>query len=530
MKHGSFYLLAAMLSPIGLLAQSLDPVVSAEPEPIKLSFPLTGPDESASDFINFETPQVHPLDLSPGGSQLAACNTPDVRVEIFSLIKGLPQHQLSLAVGVDPVTVRYRNDDELWVVNQISDSISVISVSAAAVMRTLPTLDKPADVLFPPGSGKAFVTCGTDNAVLVFDLNALDAPPERLDIQGEEPRALALSPDGKTVYAAIFESGNGTTILAGGQEDGEMISYPPTNVVSDPRGPYGGVNPPPNLNEVIVPRPPLDSLPEDRPLVSLIVKRDGEGRWMDDNQGDWSRFIDGDLAPLSGRPEGWELVDNDLAMIDVATHEISYAGGLMNIGMALGVNPVTGQVAVVGTDAKNEVRFEFNLNTVFHEVVVGIVDPVNGEENRVEDLNPQISGPVSDANGDPKSFSPKARRYMALGEPRGIVYHPDGKKAYITGRGSHMVIVIDEEGNRLTPTNPIEVGKGPTGMVIDGEGSRLYVLNRFENSISTVDLEEEAELEETSFFDPTPENIKIGRHHFYDTQTNSIFGHASCAS
>jgi DNA-binding beta-propeller fold protein YncE len=62
----------------------------------------------------------------------------------------------------------------------------------------------------------AGVSCSQANTVLVFDPNDLAASPQRLTIDGEDPRAMAVSADGSEVYVAIFESGNATTILGGG--------------------------------------------------------------------------------------------------------------------------------------------------------------------------------------------------------------------------------------------------------------------------------------------------------------------------
>ena len=38
-----------------------------------------------STFVNFETPQVHPLALTQSGSRLLAANTADYRLEVFDV-------------------------------------------------------------------------------------------------------------------------------------------------------------------------------------------------------------------------------------------------------------------------------------------------------------------------------------------------------------------------------------------------------------------------------------------------------------
>src|SRR4051812_29571740 len=73
-------------------------------------------------FVNWETPHVHPLDLTPDRSRLLAVNTPDARVEVFDVTGAVPVKLDSFAVGVDPVSVRARTNAEIWVVNQLSDS------------------------------------------------------------------------------------------------------------------------------------------------------------------------------------------------------------------------------------------------------------------------------------------------------------------------------------------------------------------------------------------------------------------------
>ena len=74
-----------------------------------------------SPFVNFETPQIHPVDISSDKTTLAVCNTAAAQLELFIISSGNPLPMASVAVGYDPVTVRFRNNNEAWVVNHISD-------------------------------------------------------------------------------------------------------------------------------------------------------------------------------------------------------------------------------------------------------------------------------------------------------------------------------------------------------------------------------------------------------------------------
>src|SRR5262245_38838107 len=100
----------------------------------------------AGSFVNFETPPVQPIALSPDASRLAVCNLDDGGLELFDLSSGTSVPLGSVPVGIDPVSVRFRTAAEAWVVNHISDTISIVDVQARRVVATLQTLNTPADV------------------------------------------------------------------------------------------------------------------------------------------------------------------------------------------------------------------------------------------------------------------------------------------------------------------------------------------------------------------------------------------------
>jgi len=477
-----------------------------------LSAPL-----AAQSFVNWETAHVHPLATTPDGSRLLAVNTPDDRLEVFDLSGGGVVPLGAVPVGLDPVSVRARNDGEAWVVNHVSDSVSIVDLGTMRVVATLDTDDEPADVVFAGTPERAFVSCSQANTLLVFDPLVPSAPPAVVPIAGEDPRALARSADGAEVYVAIFESGNGSTILGGGST--VAGAFPP-NVVGDPAGPYGGQNPPPNAGAAF--DPPIDAALPTPPEVGLIVKKDDDGSWMDDNGGDWTAFVSGAQAAASGRPAGWDLPDRDVAIVDAGTLAVSYATRCMNACMALAVNPANDEVTLVGTDGINEVRFEPVLTGVFGRVLMARIDAAAPATLAVTDLNPHLDYTVSTL--------PQAERDKSLGDPRGIVWNASGTRAYVTGMGSNNVVVVDATGARAGLSDTIEVGEGPTGVVLDAARERLYVLDRFEAAVSVVDTVTETETARVPFHDPTPAAIRTGRRHLYDTHETSGLGQVACAT
>src|SRR5205807_10287504 len=116
-----------------------------------------------------------------------------------------------------------RTANEIWVVNEESDSVSIVSLSQGIVIDTLYVKDEPADVVF--AGGKAFVSAARKNQIAVFDANSRILLTN-IVLFGENPRALAVSTNGTKVYAAFALSGNRTTIVPANQAPAQP---PPTN-------------------------------------------------------------------------------------------------------------------------------------------------------------------------------------------------------------------------------------------------------------------------------------------------------------
>ena len=485
-----------------------------------LGLSLTG-SASAGDppsFVNFESPHVHPLELTPDGSKLLAVNTSDQRLEVFTLSSALdgsvPEWTDSIAVGLEPVSVRARTDNEVWVVNQVSDTLSVVDLSLGQVVRTIETGDEPADVVFAGAPERAFVSASGADQIWVHSL--ADGQATVIDLEGDHPRALAT--DGSKVSVAILRSGNNTTILGGGNVVGDLgpDGYPP-NIAEAAAGPYGGTNPPPNAGDGF--EPPQRVGNPSPPRVPHIVRKRSDGQWTDDNGGNWTSVVSGAQASLSGRVPGWDLLDHDLAVIDATTLDVSYAKGLTHLGLALAQRS-DGRLTLVGQDAINEIRFEPNLAGRFVRVELKIVDPGDLGTATSVDLNPHL---------DYQSATlPVSERAQTLADPRSIVWNADGSAGFIAGMGSGSVIRINGAGARVG--SPIDVAPGPTGLALDAAAGSLYVLGRFGSQVQRIDVQTSTVTSTVSFYDPTPEAARAGRRNFYDARETSGTGLVSCAS
>ena len=442
-------------------------------------------------FVNFESPQIHPIDVTPDGSMVLVANTADNRLEILDRsVEGQLKVRANVPVGLEPVTVRALDDATAWVVNHLSDSVSIVDLVEARLIATLRTGDEPADVVFAGSPLRAFVSISQENRIMVFDPADPSLPAVSVPVEGQEPRALAT--DGSNVFAAIFEAGNLTTILS------ELV------VASD-LNPYpGNPNPPPNAGMGF--DPPMNPALTDAPNVSVIVRRDENGAWLDDNGGDWSAAVD------------WDLHGHGVMVMDPDSLATSYRTGLPTTNMACAPRP-SGGVVVVGTEAFNEVRFEPNLAGRFIRVEGAIVGPRPKGGVVRRDLNPHLeySGPTI----------PFAERVRSIGDPRGVVCSPDGSEVWVSGMGSNNVVIHDANLDRL---DRLVVGNGPTGIAMDPTGSHVYVLNRFDATVTVLDRATRNQIGLLELFDPTPAFINDGRPFLYDTHLTSGLGHVSCAS
>ena len=507
------------------------PAASAAPVASDPRAAVPASDAQRSSFTLFESGQVRPLALSTDKQHLFAVNTPDNRLEVFRIRGNHLDHAASIPVGLEPVAVAVRGEREVWVVNHLSDSVSVIELDDDArsghVARTLLVGDEPRDIVFAgPGRRRAFITTahrGQNNPrdpqvttpgigradVWVFDADQLGdslggAPLTVVSLFTDTPRALAVTPDGTRVYAAGFHSGNQTTTI------GEPS-------IPDGFGPDG----------VVGPRSNADGVPA--PEVGEIVKWNGS-QWV--NSAGVPRI---DLVKFS-------LPDKDVFVIDAMAslpHPIAgSAGFFQHVGTILYsmvVNPANGKVYVANTDANNAERFEgpgifagHSLRGHLHESRITVLTPGGGVTPR--HLNKHIDfhhccAPV-----------PNAESARSLALPQGMAVTRNGATLYVAALGSDKVGVFSTaqlENDTFVPdtANQIHVtGGGPTGLVLDDDHRRLFVMTRFDDAISVIDTQTRRETAHVRMHNPEPRSIVVGRRFLYDASFSSAHGDSACAS
>ncbi len=209
----------------------------------------TGAARPASDYTLFEADPVRPVAVLGRSGLIAVTNTVDDYLELFQPEPGGVQPCGAVKVGMRPVAVAVVSESasaaELWVVNHLSDSISVVEVDTARcrgeVVETLQVGDEPRDVVVTrtrSGAPRVFVTTAhrgqhhplasaRDGSDLVLppadktvaglaDVTVFDPRGDRVtlgvvNLFTDTPRALAVGQG--AVYAAGFHTGNRTSVV-----------------------------------------------------------------------------------------------------------------------------------------------------------------------------------------------------------------------------------------------------------------------------------------------------------------------------
>ncbi|TAJ51429.1 MAG: hypothetical protein EPO48_13335, partial [Nevskiaceae bacterium] len=472
---------------------------------------------AAEPFTAFESAHVRPLALSADGSRLYAVNTPDNRLTVYRTTDAGLSLEAEIPVGLEPVAVALREHEgrtEAWVVNHLSDSISIVEINPdqpalSQVTRTLLVGDEPRDIVFAGARhDRAFITAahrgqnrpgdpqltteGIGRAdVWVFEAENLGAPLGGtpltiLELFGDTPRALAASPDGSTVYAAVFASGNQTTAI-------------PQPLVSNNGG---------------LPPPPEGSTP-DWPEVGLIVRL-RDGKWLDEIDRDWSAQVP------------FHLPDYDVFRIDANAEVPVEVGAIAGVGTViynLEVRPDNGKLYASNTEALNEQRFEPLLTGRFAPNRISVID---GDGVKAVHLNPHIDYSV------PTGLQVEVDQSLAT--PMQMQFSADGKTLYVAGFGSGKIGVFDSTAmeNGQAVKSLIQVGMGPSGLALDSAHDRLYVMNRLDQSISWIEHLSDPSARRVSSlalpYNPEPVSITLGRRFLYDASTTSGHGDVSCHS
>lgn len=422
-----------------------------------LLFSILIASNASAAYQHFEARQVHPLAMTPDGTRLVAVDSANARVTVFDLSSGTPVRFSQIPVGLEPASVRARTNDELWVVNEVGDSVSILSLSAGAVIDTLPVGDEPTDVVF--AAGKAYVACARSRQIRIFDASTR-AAAGTISLTGAYPHALAANADGSRLYTAFLQSGNRTTVIK---------------------------------REVAPPQPaPTNTALPAAPDTALIVAAND------------SRVTN-------------TILDNDVAEINTATDTVvRYVSDVGTNLFDIAARPGSDQIWVANTESLNLTRFEPTLRGHFADSRLSIITP---SLVTTVDLNPGIDyGTLPNPTAQATALAqPTSLVFSADGSIAWVAAFASDRLAKFDPVTGNVTARVDIRTGADTDASAM---RGPRGLVLDEVRGKLYSLNKFSSSLSVIDTNTLAVSSELALsgYDPMPTAIRAGRGFLFDAR------------
>lgn len=471
------------------------------------------------------SPQSNPMALSEDGTRLYVANTTSGTLSVLDVTNPLVPTELSqIRVGHDPTSVAVRpggvNGDELvFVVNHISDSISVVSRNQLAVVQTIQAFDadgvtqmnEPVGIAFT-SAARALVTLDEPNQVLTLDIDAngrASIAPQRLEITAQAPRAITVG--GGRVFVAAFESGNQTEfstcwpgdtrgLLENDAERTDEGCEFRTEILADQVFQQGGAL---QLGTIF-------QFAAQNPNIGGRVIRDTD------------------------------LPDRDLFVIDpngtpAVTQVLESLGTLLS-GLAAHTGPTGTRVWLAHTEANNHLDGLGAINNRMFDNRIAVVDCAPGGG---------LCSPIGTVDLDASAAA--AGLGQTVPTPWGVQVSGDGQTVVVTAAGAdgdpgdgrppmHGLFTLDRDGHVL---GSALVGALPEGVLLrsgpGGAAQMAYVLDTADSAVSVVDLSDPLSPQPVGAAvavgsDPTPAQIRLGRIAFHSARgsTSKTFACGSC--
>lgn len=532
-------------------------------------------------YINFEAPLSQALATTSDGSRLLAVNPANNTLVVLGTTTTMPILD-EIPVGLSPCAVAIQpgtGDNLAWVVNYISDDVTVVDLELGRVVEVIPVGNEPVSIVFNADGSFAFVViqgspipAEGDPIVQDGQLLAINAATHQivskvwLDLN--EPRAAVYNPALNHVIVAALLSGNNTTVVG---HPVPIRTAPPNDPPTSPCDPnctndcafipHLAVVQAFSQTAPIFAHPLLSPWPDPHadptfppsPLVQRIVHDAGHPA---DANHPWQQIVDV-LSDGAGNPDpamvaqmnaefgiinadeviaaiindAKDTVDNDLAVVDVsdpAGAGLSIVNRVGNVGTNLtgmAINNI-GELFVTNTEARNLTRLEPNVrgHLVDHRVTIVINPHLPGGLVHPQDLNAGIPN-----FNDVTAPNPLAQQ-LALSEPKAIAFSADGAFAYGVASGSGRLFVLD--GLTAQVQGRANVGVLPTALAASPVPGTVFVMDRLDYSIFRVDVTNAGSPQvqrRRALFNPEPPEIPRGRPFLYSARFTNNFASA-CAT
>lgn len=181
----------------------------------ELSFAQPQIDDVKGRALDYATHQIRPMASSADGAYLYVVNQPGSRLAVFEHPGLARVADVPLSPGL--VSVAERVPGEVWLVDAVQHSISIVDVATRTIQRTIRVGAEPHGLIFTPDKSRAYVACSAAQRVDVIDALSKSLV-QSIAIPALNPRALEWL-NGR-VWVASFRSGNNTAPMGRNDSDG----------------------------------------------------------------------------------------------------------------------------------------------------------------------------------------------------------------------------------------------------------------------------------------------------------------------
>ena len=395
-----------------------------------------------------------------------------------------------------------------------------LALALLGAKSPMPRYPSPIELALSSDSARLFVLCeGTDEVVVVDSRTGV--PGRRIPV-GHEPKGMSLSPDGKRLYVTNSWADSVSEIDTASLEVVRTLpaGFEPNASATDGKTLFVANR---ISNDIAV----VDL------GTGLETKRLMAGRGASylamspDGSRVFSTHIYPNLKRGDGPPESEITVIDAKAQRVVDRHPLHDAAGVFHVAMS--------SDGRLGVAANMRPKNLVPLAHVEHGWAIGNALTLFGED--IGDAPVQV--PIDEID---RYYTP----------PFAVAIARDKSAAYVSTTGSDSVTVIDvpallrfvrglSEQERASLANDlsasanyvkarIAVGKGPKGLALSADGSRLYVANRTGDTVSVIDTAARRAISEIGLGAPaklTPE--RRGEQLFYNASF-AFHGHFGCAN
>ncbi len=340
-----------------------------------------------------------------------------------------PSAQLAATGGTDVFTVKV--EDQGLHLHGLAGFFkpdfghSATATVAITVNATIDVGEQPRGVAVSPDGTRAYVVNEVDGTVSVID-TATNTVTTAITV-GDFPKSVAFHPDGTRAY--VTNAADGTVSVI------NTATNTVTATINVGVSPFG-VAVSPNGTRAYVANLGNDTVSVINTATNTVIGTIAVG---DQPQGIA-------VSPDSTRAYVSNNADDSVSVINTATNTVitTIAVGVLPEGVA--VSPDGARVYVANASDDDSVSvIDTATNTVIGTIAVGVI-------------------------------------------PVGVAVSPDGARAYVTNFDGGTLSVIDTATNTVTDTIAIAGFDNPNGVAVSPDGSRVYVTNYSDGTVSVIDV------------------------------------------